>query len=278
VFKYYNNDQADAKQNTDISGLVKYATADYGSNWADTEGIAAALLLLYPVPDIAILRNTNGTGSSRVYIHAAAAWEALATATIADGGVTLAKLATGILAASATGRAAIADNFFDAATILAKIADGAFAADANTLALFGDGIWTLAKMAATAKTHVLTYQVEDLGAGDDITDRVIFAAPTGLDVTITGAFIIPQGAAAGIDDSNTCVIALTDGTNTIVSATYDSDPAFPAAAAVTSLGTPDETHKALAAGEKLYLAVTTGTTANPPAFMLQVTYTVADAA
>ena len=30
-----------------------------------------------------------------------------------------------------------------------------------------------------------------------------------------------------------------------------------------------------AAGEKLYLSVTNGTTANPPAFLLQLTYTIA---
>lgn len=200
--------------------------------------------------------------------------------------------AAGALSADAAGRAMMADDYFNAATVLAKfdadsfdnaqlilaVKDGAFNADAATRALFDDGIWPLAKLATTAKTKVLTYQVEDLGAGADIADRVIFAAPSGLDVTLVSASIIPQGNAAGVDDSNTSVIKLSDGTNTIVEATYDADPGFPAAAAVTSLGTLDVTYKVLSAGEKLYLSVTNGATANPPAFMLQVVYTVADAA
>lgn len=137
---------------------------------------------------------------------------------------------------------------------------------------------TLAKLATTSKTNIFSYQVEDLSAGGDIADRVIFVSPSGLDVTLVSASIIPQGSSAGIDDSNTCVIKLSDGTNTIVEATYDADPAFPAAAAVTSLGALSETYKVLSASEKLYLSVTNGATANPPAFMLQVVYTVADAA
>ena len=137
---------------------------------------------------------------------------------------------------------------------------------------------TLPKLAVTAKTHVLCYQVEDLAAGADIADRVVFYAPAGWDVTLVSAAIIGQGNAAGIDDSNKCVIKLSDGTNTIVEATFDASPAFPAAAAVTDLGAVSATYKALSAGEKLYLSVTNGTTANPPAFMLEVVYTIADAA
>ena len=200
--------------------------------------------------------------------------------------------AAGALSADETGRAMMADDYFDAATVLAKfdadsfdnaqlilaIKDGAFNADAATRALFDDGIWPLAKLAATAKYHILNYQVEDLGEGADITGRCIFAAPAGIDVTVKKVYIIPQGNAAGIDDSNTCLINLADGTNTLVEKEYDTDPAFPAAAAVTDLGTVHAVHGILSAGEKLYLTVTNGATANPPAFMLQVVYSVADAA
>jgi hypothetical protein len=278
---FFNNDQGSEGQNCMIVGIFQYDVQDYGASWATSATITASLDKLFPSPrngDACILRNTNGTDESRVYFYAGGAWEFIPAATIGDGSVTTAKLAAGVLAASAGGRALIASNFFDNATCDAKFATAAFAADADSLGKFADGIWTLAKLADTAKTNVLTYQVEDLGAGVDITDRVIFAAPAGLDVTIATASIIPQGSAAGIDDSNTCVVKLSDGTNTIVEATYDAAPGFPAAAAVTSLGTPDATYKALAAGEKLYLSVTNGATANPPAFMLQVTYTVADAA
>jgi hypothetical protein len=212
-------------------------------------------------------------------------------AAVADGSVTAAKLAAAALAKTTAGRAVMADDYFDATTVLAKfdadsfdnaqlilaIKDGAFNADAATRALFDDGIWNLAKLAATAKTHILNYQIEDLAANADIADRPIFEVPAGFVATVTGAVIISQGTAAGVDGSNTCVVKLTDATNTIVEYTMDGDPAFPADGASASLGTPDETHKVMAAGEKLEVSVTNGTTANPPAFMLQVTYTLADA-
>jgi hypothetical protein len=200
--------------------------------------------------------------------------------------------AAGALAASDDGRAIMANNYFDAATAAAKVANdaltndfcdakfaaNAFAADTDSRAIFADGIWTLAKLAETARTHILSYQVEDLAADADIVDRVIFEAPTGIDVTLVSANIIPQGNAEGIDGSNKCVVKLSDGTNTIVEATYgDVSSPFPAAASAASLGTLDTTYKALAAGEKLYLSVTNGATADPPGFMLQVVYTVADA-
>ena len=208
-----------------------------------------------------------------------------------DGSVTAAKMAAAALAKTTAGRAVMADDYFDATTVLAKfdansfdnaalilaIADGAFNADAATRALFDDGIWTLAKLAATAKTHFLNYQVENLAQGVGIADRAIFEVPEGMTATITSAVIISQGTAATIDSGNKCVIKLTDGTNTIVEYDIDGDPAFPADGASASLGELSETHKVLAAGEKLELSVTNGTLADPPAFMLQITYTLADA-
>lgn len=175
--------------------------------------------------------------------------------------------------------AALASDAVETAKIKnANVTAAKLATDAVTTVKITDANVTLPKLATTAKTQVLCYQVEDLAAGADIANRVIFFAPTGIDVTVISASIIAQGSAAGIDDSNKCTIALTDGTNTIVTAEYDANPAFPSAATVTSLGTPDVTYKVLAAGEKLYLSVTNGTTANPPAFMLEIVYTVADAA
>lgn len=129
--------------------------------------------------------------------------------------------------------------------------------------------------AAVKRVH--TYQIEDLAAGADIVARPILAVPTGMSATLVSASIISQGAPAGIDDANTCVIVLTDGTNTIVTKTYNTGTAFPASGASGDLGTLDATHKILTAGEKLCLAVTNGATANTPAFMLQLVYTLSDA-
>lgn len=183
--------------------------------------------------------------------------------TLADNDVTASKIA-----ANAVETAKIKDANVTAAKLAANAVETAKIKDNNV---------TLAKLAATAKTHILSYQVEDLSAGTDIADRAIFEAPAGLSVTLASVVIISQGTAAGIDGSNTCVIKLSNGTNTIIEYTMDGDPAFPAAGSSASLGTLDETHKVLAAGEKLVLSVTNGSTANPPAFMLQIVYTIADA-
>lgn len=200
--------------------------------------------------------NHDGTNSKSVTVG-----------TVADDAITTAKILNGALSADVTGRAKMANGFVNSDKLASD--------SVITAKILNDNV-TLAKIATTGKTHILTYQIEDLGAGADIADRVIFEAPAGLTITLATAKIIPQGNSAGIDDSNTCVIKLSDGTNTIVEVTYDADPAFPSSNAATSLGTLDATYKALSPGKKLYLSITNGATANPPAIMLQVTYTVAD--
>jgi hypothetical protein len=205
--------------------------------------------------------------------------------------VTTGAPAAGALAASSVGRAIMADNYFDKATVAKKFAadsmdnaeliqlirDGAFNADAATRALFDDAIWTLAKLDAGARTHILSYQVEDLGAGADIAARPILEVPAGFAITLISATLIAQGDSAGIDDANTAVIKLTDGTNDIVAATYKTGALPPASGASASLGEPAADHKALVAGEKLRLDVAQGATANLPMFMIQVVYSIAAA-
>ena len=206
--------------------------------------------------------------------------------------VTVGTIAAGALAKSAAGRAMMADDYFDAATVLAKFdadsfdnaqiilafKDGSFNADAATRALFDDGIWTLGKLDATARMHILPVHIDALSAGVDLTDHSLFVVPADHAITLTKASIVSNGTAAGIDDSNKCVILLEDSSsNAIVTKEFDSSPAFPAKGTEVDLGTLDGTHKILAAGEKLYLSVTNGTTAAPPAFLLQLTYTIAPA-
>lgn len=206
--------------------------------------------------------------------------------------VTTGTPAAGALAASASGRAIMANGFFDKATVAAKfatdsvtntellqiVANAAFKADASTRALFQDGIWTMKKLADDARTRILNYQVEDLAVGADIASRPIFEVPAGFAITIVSAHLMAQGDSAGIDDSNTAVIKLTDGTNDIVAKTYNTANQPPASGSSGSLGTPAAEHKTLAAGEKLCLSVTQGATANLPMFMVQVVYTIAAAA
>lgn len=212
--------------------------------------------LFNEIMDIATGHDHDGTNSKAVTVG-----------TVADNAITTAKINDGALSADVAGRAKMANGF---------ITVDKLATDAVETIKIKDSNVTLAKLATTAKTKILSYQIEDLGAGADITNRVIFVAPAGIDVTLVNASIIPQGTAAGVDDGNTSVIALTDGTNTIVSVTYDADPGFPAAGTIANLGALDPTYKVLSAGEKLVLSITNGATANIPALMLQITYTVAD--
>lgn len=219
--------------------------------------------------------------------------KSVTTGTPAEGAVDTAQIAAGALSADADGRAKLADDLFNAATVLAKfdadsftnavllllIQDGAFVANAATRALFADGIFPPEKLTAVANTRILTIAIEDLAAGADIADRTLLYAPTGIDVTLVSAGIVPRGSSAGIDDSNTAVIALKDGSaNAIVEKTYNTGTQPPAAGVIGDLGALSGTYKVLSAGEKLVLDVTQGATANLPAFDLQIVYTVATAA
>jgi hypothetical protein len=200
--------------------------------------------------------------------------------------------AAGALAASVDGRAIMANNYFDAATASAKVANDAltnafcdakfaakaFAADTASRAIFEDGIWTLAKLAATAKYQTILYNVESVGSGGSISARPLYFVPTGLTATLISADIIPIGSATGIGGSTTSVWTLTDGTNTIVTETFNGNPDFPDDKVIANLGELDEAHKVLVANEQLRLSVTNGSNVITPPVLLQVTYVLADAA
>lgn len=112
--------------------------------------------------------------------------------------------------------------------------------------------------------------IEDLAADADIAAREIFVHPTAIELLSVG--ILAQGASAGIDAANTCVIEITDdATNSIVSKTYNNVTTFPDND-YDDLGALDGTHKILAAGEHLEINVTNGATANPPAFLVIIEY------
>ena len=203
--------------------------------------------------------------------------------------VTTGTPAAGALSANTAGRAIIAANFFDAATLKSKtannaidnafldskIADNAFAADADSRGKFADGIWTIDKLAEDARTNILMVQVEGLDAGDDIASRPVFEVPTGYKATIVSAYILSQGTATGIDDSNTCVVALGRGSDgAFASITYKNSPAFPASGVSGSMGAIVDDYKELVAGKKIVLSVTNGSTAKPPMFAVRIVYTL----
>lgn len=114
-----------------------------------------------------------------------------------------------------------------------------------------------------------THTVENLAAGADIAARAVHAFEK--DGWIVAARVVNQAtAAAGIDDSNTCVITLATGAGTVVAETFDSTTTFPAANTAQDLGSVSNVH--VAAGSVLTLAVTNGTTADPGPFVVEVDY------
>ena len=112
------------------------------------------------------------------------------------------------------------------------------------------------------KEGVVQYQVEDLAANADITDRPILSRA--YDYTFSKASILLEGASAGIDDADTCVITLANGADqTIVTKTYNT-ATQPTASDYNDLGALSIT--SIVAGDIITLTVTQGTTADMPAF------------
>ena len=121
--------------------------------------------------------------------------------------------------------------------------------------------------------HTIHIPVENLSAGGDIADRCVLIVPTGQIYTLTAVNLISQGTASGIDDSNTSVVVLKNGTNAIFTQTYNTGTAFPADGAATSPSLSG-TYKVLAAGEKVKFSVTNGAAADTPLFCIQIDYTL----
>lgn len=124
---------------------------------------------------------------------------------------------------------------------------------------------------ASSLSQVLSFQIDALTAGTDISGKVLAAMPTGYSFEILSADVIANGSSAGIDATNTCVIAVKNGSDTVVTKTYNNTVTFPADNAVDNLGAISATYKTVAAGAKLSIAVANGTTAATPKFMLQIT-------
>jgi hypothetical protein len=122
---------------------------------------------------------------------------------------------------------------------------------------------------ATKVPFVWSVLVEDLDADADIADRVIMSIPSYHSIKVTAVSLIPYANAAGIDASNTSVIALKVSTDTVATRTYNNTVAFPTAGNVGSL-VVDSAKATLAPGAKLLLSITNGTTANLPAFLVQI--------
>lgn len=122
---------------------------------------------------------------------------------------------------------------------------------------------------AHRQIKTVTHVVENLAAGADIPARAVHSFET--DGWIVSAHVINQAtAAAGIDNSNTCVITLAVPAGTVVTETFDATTTFPAANTAQDLGAVANTH--VGVSDELTLAVTNGATADPGPFLVAVDY------
>ncbi|MBI1825874.1 MAG: hypothetical protein HY287_05875 [Planctomycetes bacterium] len=120
-----------------------------------------------------------------------------------------------------------------------------------------------------AKIKTVTHVVEDLAAGADIAARAIhhFGAAGWL---VAARVVNQSTAAAGIDNSNTCVVAIATDAGTVVSTTFNVTTAFPTSNARFDMGALSNAQ--VRANYIMTLAVTNGATANPGPFLVEVDY------
>lgn len=119
------------------------------------------------------------------------------------------------------------------------------------------------------KVKTVTHVVENLSAGADISARAIHAFDT--DGWLVSARIVNQAtAAAGINDANTCVVALATDAGTVVTTTFNTANVFPAANTEQDMGALANTH--VEPGYAMTLAVTNGAAADPGPFLVEVDY------
>ncbi len=107
------------------------------------------------------------------------------------------------------------------------------------------------------------YAIEDLSAGADIsTVRAIGRVPTGFTYELIAGALIHEGAAAGIDGSNTVVLTVRNITQSLDMATLTltASPAANAASGLTVSGTLANT--VAAAGDVIGILLVQGATAN----------------
>ena len=122
---------------------------------------------------------------------------------------------------------------------------------------------------ASSLSQVLSFQIDALTAGTDIAGQVLAAVPTGYSFVIQSLDIISNGAPAGVDAANTCVVVVKNQALTVASKTYDNVSGFPEDNAVSNLGTI--ANATVAAASAVSLFVTNGVTAATPKFILQIT-------
>lgn len=113
------------------------------------------------------------------------------------------------------------------------------------------------------------YDVADLGAGADLAQTGIheFKAESWI---VNARIVNGATAAAGIDNSNTCVVTVRNAGSVVATKTFNAATLFPTANSAASLGTPSVPR--VDADDILTVQVTNGVTADPGPFAFEVDY------
>lgn len=120
---------------------------------------------------------------------------------------------------------------------------------------------------------IFTYNLADLGAGNDLAESIVWVPPFAAE--ILDVLVTPDGDDAGVDNSNTSVWTVKNGSATVVTATYDATNTFPDDGVQTSLGSV--ANNVVAPGGTVTLTVTNGAAANLPACQVAIRYRKATA-
>lgn len=118
--------------------------------------------------------------------------------------------------------------------------------------------------------QTVSISIEDLGAGSDIADRGVFSAP--YPIKVLEAKVVPWTVSAGVDGSNTLVVALKNLTEGVTIGTVTSTADLAAATPVSLTLTDANTD--IAANDVLGVSVTQGATANTAGLFVQFSYRV----
>jgi len=127
------------------------------------------------------------------------------------------------------------------------------------------------------KKRSVNIPIAALAAGVDVADLPLFRVPCTAE--LLGVNILPQGADADIDASNTSAWLIEKAAVTLASKTYTNTVLFPDAGVVDALTiTAIVANRKLLEGNVITLTVTNGNTAATPACIVEVEYIIADGA
>jgi len=148
------------------------------------------------------------------------------------------------------------------------ITEGALTDSTIVSADIKDGEVASIDMTAGAKTHSVVVPVPDPGATDaDIAAGYVLWKPS-VAVTITKVYVVPETIYAGVDGSNTLVVAVSDAGGAVATLTSTTNLA---AGSINDAGAI--TNASVAADGTVTIAVTAGTTADAPRQNIQIEYT-----